>query len=430
MSELFSCFSHFSRPSFHIPMRIWLLTPCFVSSSVLKPDDVHLPTAAKSDHRPIPITDAEAIAQYMSDEFATTDRSGMPRVPPSETAWMDRTEIVPRYVFQEMRIPLGERIGWNTVTTVFGLVTHPEWVIKYHQFCDTDSTGGVNTNLREAYFLDLIGSHCPEVTTQLLYLSGGWTPSEASPVKTPKMTSIICSDSDFPVEVRYLIIERVGQDLFTYIWHNGRISFTTAIKYGIQIFEMLQEVHALNVIHGDIHAGNVAFRSDNSGKLVLIDFGRAAIRPEVDMTDPSNKEVFCDGRFSMWEAVGGHTYVPTMRDDIYRAALLVAYMMYGRTHQTAQDDQCKAIGGTKKYLELKQKKNFFHCASIVMSSGESTVHNFLLDQILSVFRNKYEKDIASEFALMLGYIRSLEFATQVDHGIIINYLKNIQDMHA
>ncbi len=98
--------------------------------------------------------------------------------------------------------------------------------------------------------------------------------------KTPKCFSF-AED-----HVRYTIMERLpGRSLKAM----GSMSRRDAIQYGVAMLDAVSRIHAYNVVHGDLHAGNVIVVSDD-GNLKFIDFENASIFVDECLDDDDYSE--------------------------------------------------------------------------------------------------------------------------------------------
>ncbi len=211
----------------------------------------------------------------------------------------------------------------------------------------------MDSNLREASFLTLLNQLTPDIANQIKYLSGSLHLHTLSPVKTPEWTDPLCMVSGRHAVVRYIISERVGLDIYAYLGKHP-VGFFEAIELGLQVFSLIEQLHSHNIVHGDWHSGNVAFRLNAQNELVLIDFGRAAIRPEIDDSDPNDPDIYCQSQSSPWESRGLKL---TLRDDAFLAALLVGLPIHGLRDGRAQEHMCDERtkdGSFAQYMDLKQ----------------------------------------------------------------------------
>lgn len=103
---------------------------------------------------------------------------------------------------------------------------------------------------------------------------------------------------------------------------------------------------------------------------MLIDFGKSVLlEPEHDYDDVllveatakvlSDHEVYCHGFLSPWSSMKKPL---SYRDDIYRAFQLIATMIFGKVHATAQTDLCDldTPEAYREYMHLKLRENLFN----------------------------------------------------------------------
>ena len=161
-------------------------------------------------------------------------------------------------------------------------------------------------------------------------------------------------------ETRFLVQEQAGIDLFSYFdyYSNGTewvVVARRAVTLAIRIVEMLRSLHRLGIVHGDIHGGNVLFKSP-------VDSSR--------QVDPDDTElVFVDFEFALFypPKIGGPVQNPDTeylnpiwlspwqlqdqrlgrRDDVYRAIeWLVDTLSLGTWYDdiTAKVDEARQRG--------------------------------------------------------------------------------------
>ena len=131
-----------------------------------------------------------------------------------------------------------------------------------------------------------------------------------------------------------------GESLYERVRDRGRLPEAEAVKYIREIGSALIEVHKANLVHRDVHPGNIMLRS--SGKAVLIDFG---ISGEMFPTTMTSKH-FGNKAFAPYEQRRG-TRHPTV--DIYTLAASLYYALTGERPTNSFD---------RKYdgIELKAPK--------------------------------------------------------------------------
>lgn len=147
----------------------------------------------------------------------------------------------------------------------------------------------------------------------------------------------------FPEEDTYcLVMDFIeGESLYDRVRRKGRLPEAEAVKYIREIGSALIEVHKANLVHRDVHPGNIMLRS--SGKAVLIDFG---ISGEMFPTTMTSKH-FGNKAFAPYEQQRKGSRHPTV--DIYT---LAASLYYGLTSQLPTNSFDRKYDG----IELKSPK--------------------------------------------------------------------------
>lgn len=376
---------------------------------------------------PFSASDAVARATYLSEDYSLFEDplGSVLRMQPAERLWRAYAELVPASVFPENFIQLDQRpIGESEHSKLYGLKSHNSWVIKYHAFCPSEFEP-TDSILRESYFLGLVNSRAPHITHKLKYMSGPYYPKIFSSIKLPFKAGIGCpADGSVPV-VRFLITERVGISLWGLVdsFPDEKVDFTLAIELGIEIFALLQELHAINIVHGDVHPGNIAFRgSDRTSELILIDFGRARIGTRYPASFARSPRPLCHGYNSPWESIYGSDYPYTFRDDIFRVFLVVAAMIHGSDHKFAQENICegKNAGRFLKYLAFKNDVNIF-------DTDIGTTEFRLLPHLPRVWKSHASR-ISDLLLRGLNYARELSYEAEIDYAYLAGILEDILDL--
>jgi serine/threonine protein kinase len=189
---------------------------------------------------------------------------------------------------------------------------------------------------REYWFLKFLGDL--EVSPKVFSLSQSVIRSQTSTAKTSSLEMMAhegaCTKSPEKAQFRYLIMERVGESLHSYLKRpdvGGKVSVKRALELGIEMMALLEKVHSRGVVHGDIFQRNVCFKDD---RLVLIDFGRAMLVHNAPPLARVDGEIHLFPLFSLWEMLG---YRASFRDDVFRVLQLMAVLMNGSKYVDAMD---------------------------------------------------------------------------------------------
>ena len=186
----------------------------------------------------------------------------------------------------------------------------------------------------DATFLSALAS--TGVVPELIYLSAGTVIPEYGVLPKWVRTKVITRQRGKCVrlgtETRFFVQEKVGVELGVYLRHINQTSSwpvmaRRAVTLAIRVIQMLQTIHELGVVHGDIHGGNILFRKPSDGPenvamndtdLVFIDFEFAVFFPEEIGTGVTRYRLNRLSRklLSHWHLDG---FRIGRRDDVFRA---------------------------------------------------------------------------------------------------------------
>jgi serine/threonine protein kinase len=429
-------------------------------------DIVNTPPMA-TDH--IPETNKEAESIYLGDAFGFCDRFGRSRAIPHFQLWETFFEIIPEYIFglspsyDLPDIPVGGEIvqlGKSLGTTPFSMIYElnrggipTSMAIKYQAFHDAvDSTGDHEDSIpREAFFLGLLGGS--GIANEVLYSSKRMDVSETEylemlTVASPKLNPNVIHDyrvsSGERLFIRYLITEKVGESLYHFLLMQSPpkrvVPFSQVIDLGLGATLLLKRLHAKNIVHGDIHPGNVAFKfplrekpyGDN--RLVLIDFGRARIGPQQGGEEPVVLDTVknCHEYFSQWEIFN---MAPSYRDDMYRLMSLMAMLAHGRSYAVHLGKAClldtdergePIIAEEENFLDNKLRSNLF---DVEMNIPYNPTRTYSLKTLLQGTQySDVSGQISQIFHQIMSHIRSLREAEKPDYNLVISHLAAIQSL--
>jgi hypothetical protein len=134
-------------------------------------------------------------------------------------------------------------------------------------------------------------------------------------------------------EVRFLVEDQVGgllQDAIKKLRAANSVSsselLVTILRAGISMIRLCEELHSYGIVHGDIHPGNIALRSDSLNDLIFLDFGKAFFYPNrigtpisLPLDESLNRRLL-----SHWHLSG---FRISMRDDVFRVAELLCNLV-------------------------------------------------------------------------------------------------------
>jgi serine/threonine protein kinase len=157
--------------------------------------------------------------------------------------------------------------------------------------------------------------------------------------------------------LRYMMVERVGSNLED-LWDKAfKLSVDIRIGFEIlkKILENLKILHEMNVIHGDIHSGNIArgLQGPDRNEIFLIDYGLARFHTPLSDT-PVRRVAMVSTQLSPWELQG---YEKSFRDDIFRTFIIFGTLIGGRErwellHRWDTDNSRESL---QNYLDLYSK---------------------------------------------------------------------------
>lgn len=125
----------------------------------------------------------------------------------------------------------------------------------------------------------------------------------------------------------YMVINLLGESIYSYIEKNGKINVKEAISYGNQMIDRISFFHSKKMIHRDIKPHNFLFGL-HTDMIYLIDFGLS--KPYMDNND---KHIpYLDGQ----KIIGSLNFisenvkngiVPSRRDDVVSIIEVIKYMI-------------------------------------------------------------------------------------------------------
>jgi serine/threonine protein kinase len=216
--------------------------------------------------------------------------------------------------------------------------------------------------------------------------------------------------------IRYMLIEQVGPSVSKYFhWIQSDASLFSSTEFtrrvlviGKKIIRLLEPLHALGIVHGDVHSGNIAFRRrvddfteidvDND-ELVLLDFEFASFYPEGfgkkveshDLTQERNLRLRPE-LLSPWQNLN---FRPGPRDDVYRVMLMsanwISRQRFAKGYRSLLKTNLESHGDPPaKSIQYKQIER--HLTNYVRANSPMFEYSFMLgsgaiigdDQVLSI----------------------------------------------
>jgi hypothetical protein len=219
---------------------------------------------------------------------------------------------------------LGKRIGRTTWSTIFEIKSRPDLAVKYA--LDSEPDEAIHPLVRE-YLIMRMFEH-QSFVPRVRFLS----PPTFMVWPLTEKTYFRLSQSDRTKAVdqrrhlRFMVMDKVDEDLYKYVARKGG-SLQLSINTMIWLIDALKIIHSRGIVHGDIHARNVAWRQGSDSELVLIDFGLSATSQELSLNDPKPYEVeHLHCLHSQWQLDGWRS---SFRDDMYRVLLLGSFLLNG-----------------------------------------------------------------------------------------------------
>lgn len=315
---------------------------------------------------------------------------------------------------------LGPRLLRKVFSTLFEEASNSLGLFKYQVNCD--NLNDIHPLVREAVMFGKI-AHLG-ISLKLKFLSGA--------IKFERPLSI---KTDFAMRpdhlerclahprssVRFVYMER-GAETLLEMAKRGGVTLGVALKLTLELLEVLDTLHQqAGIVHGDIHPANVVL--DHSGKVKLIDFGKAFFRadfalfnPEIIHAPPTRPHPY-ETPFTLTGARLG------FRDDLFNALHILATLMVGGDSffQYCNDmtiDELRSFkGGDGYYFAIPNKRDpVMEAGYYLPLEAQVEVKNRLSDA-MHYARNQHFVDAESaripEVALSLSM--ALEIVNRYSH---------------
>lgn len=159
-----------------------------------------------------------------------------------------------------------------------------------------------------------------------------------------------------------------------------------------QMIELMHHIHHLNIIHCDVKPDN--FLTNDSGKLVLIDFGMARMCVDPDTGEHIPNRV-SNTFFGTPKYVSFHLHLgnrPSRRDDLISVGYLMM-MVFGFDLQWLDNN----FDDSKELYDIRHEANLYklelkQLESLIsyLASLSPMCHNYLIPYFKGVYALKYE----------------------------------------
>ena len=216
-------------------------------------------------------------------------------------------------------------------------------IVKHANDCRSllDAAGdvGLHPLLVDAVYLSTLAS--TGLVPVPLYLSPATMIPKVGSLPERVTTKVIAQERDRcareKTDTRFVVLEKMGVELGSYLRHLGktapwRVMAHRAVSLTIKVIYMLETIHDLGIVHGDIHGKNILFRTPydkvedvpmEEMALSFIDFEFAVFYPHEVGTQVEKTKLSRISRrmLSPWHLQGIRI---GRRDDVYRALQLLA----------------------------------------------------------------------------------------------------------
>lgn len=257
-------------------------------------------------------------------------------------------------------IRLGARLARQYESILYLEADNPNIVLKYQVNCKSLGDD-FHPITRDYFFLKFLES---TNTVPKVYTMSPGVKFDNSP-RTKKTDFMIQGDErrncarDDRSHVRYMVMDRVSDTVWDAATRT-RLTLRAAAVAIRGIIRNLSIIHGKGVVHGDVHAGNLAMLSPQVKRLVFIDFGSAFFADTYKNDPPIERErlSYVHILHSPWELEG---YRSTSRDDLFRAVMVGAVVLHGEEF-VKYLQSLPADGG--EMLRYKKEQFIFHIPGV------------------------------------------------------------------
>ena len=300
-----------------------------------------------------------------------------------------------------LRIELGEALNEGALSTVHDLASHPNWVVKYQSNCDAH-LNRVHPLITEFNFLKQLEGF--GVSPKVIYLS---RPAElVRPMHATAKTSFVnkpyfvkACRKRLDMHVRFMVVEKVFLTFHDvergFADRNEYVPIPFAIASMLASVEALETIHDEQIVHGDVHAGNLAVLDQATYSVGLIDFGRSKSMADdfyyLEGGERIAQPLFnVNVMFSPFEIDG---FKSSFRDDIYRALEIGANQVSGGQLYTYMDSLMDSNNHQLLY-EYKARGDLFRVPGASVEGDRIDLRAGLTQAEKKTMRNALREAIA------------------------------------
>jgi serine/threonine protein kinase len=197
-------------------------------------------------------------------------------------------------------------------------------------------------------------------------------------------------------KVNYLVIDLLGDSLFSIITYYKALSLKTTLILGIQIIKITQSLHNKYLLHRDIKPSNFVFGTGhNTNKLFLIDLGFSK-RYDYNGKHIEEKNIKNIIGSINFVSLNIHNHIePSRRDDIESCIYIILTMLLGNLEWFNQTDIDKIALLKKNIVEFDEVPTFIKIMLYYtrsMKFDEIPHYDYLINLMVKEFNNNEFKN--------------------------------------
>ena len=205
----------------------------------------------------------------------------------------------------------------------------------------------------------------------------------------------------FTSDYNILVMQLLGKDLDHLLnqTKNKKFSIKTVCMLGLQMINILENIHEKHILHRDIKPENFVMGLNHfSNKVYLIDFGLAkkyrSMTTLIQYPLTVNKKFTGTARYASINALKGYEH--SRRDDLESLCYIFIYFLKGKLPW----QKIKAQNNEEKYKKILQKK-------------------------MEISSNELCRELPQEFGLILDYVKNIKYEEKPDYKKMRDLLNNI-----